>query len=65
MWGLWLVADNPEAQQQQAACRPANGQLQCHMKSDSFLQNNTSKHTTFTQWPTGQPQQFTTPSQSA
>ena len=25
IWGLWLVADNPEAQQQQAACQLADG----------------------------------------
>ena len=44
MWGLWLVA---EAQQQQAAGQPANGQPQSHTKSDFFLQNNSNDRTTW------------------
>ena len=36
MWGLWLVAGNPEASQQQAACWLASGQLQSHMKIVTF-----------------------------
>ena len=47
------------------ACWPADGWPQSCPKSNSFLWNNTSEHTTFTQWPTGQLQQCTTPSQSA
>ena len=62
MWDLWLVA---EAQHQQATGRLADGQLQSRMKSDFFLQNNSSDHMTFTKWPTGQLQQCTTPSQGA
>ena len=60
MWGLWLVA---EAQHQQAAGWPANGRPQSHMKSDFFSQNNSSNHTIFTRWLTGQLQQCATPSQ--
>ena len=60
MWGLWLVA---EAQHQQVAGWPANGQLQSHMKSDFFLQINSSNHMTFTRWPTGQLELCATPSQ--
>ena len=48
--GLWLVA---EAQHQQAEGWLADGQPQSHTKSDFFLQNNSSNHTTFTKWLTG------------
>ena len=65
MWGLWLVADNPEVQWQPAECQLANSRLQCHTKSYSFLRNNISKHMTFTQQPTGWLQQCATPLQSA
>ena len=51
MWGLWLVA---ETQHQQAAGQLADGKPQSHTKSDFFLQNNISKHMTFTQGLTGQ-----------
>ena len=64
MWGLWLVAE-AQQQQQQAAGWPANGRLQSRTKSDFFLQNNSSDCTTFAKWPTGQFQQCTVPSQGA
>ena len=61
MWGLWLVAET----HQQAAGQLADGRLQSHMKSGFFSWNNISECTTFTQQPTGWPQQYTTPSQGA
>ena len=66
MWGLQLVVTITEAHQHKAAaCRLANGWPQSHTKFIFFWRENSSKHMTFQQPPTGQLWQCTTPSQSA